>query len=171
MKKLIYIGLAATILISCQEKKQYHRSSPEIDLVRKANETYFNGDWQTFKSLFSDKARIWLNAPRRKNTVLTKEQFTDTLKAGVAGFVEFKVGQDPDYEDPLYEMIVDDEGGKWVHAWFTWIGKTKQGKEVITQVHVSSQIKDNKIEIHFVYVNTLPAYLALQAEDSTKIPN
>lgn len=167
MKKLVYVFLAAIILIACREK-QYLRSSPEIDVVKKANEVYFKGDWQTFHSLFSENARIWLNAPRQKKTVLTPAQFTDTLKAGVSGFEEFKVGQNPEYEDPLYEMIIDDEGGKWVHCWLTWIGKTKQGKEVVTTVHLSSQIKDNKIDIHFVNVNTLPAYLALQENDSIR---
>ena len=104
-----------------------------------------------------------------KKTVITPDQLIDTLKEGITNYSEYKVGQNPDYENPLYEMIVDDDGGKWVHCWLTWLGKTKKGIEVVTPVHFSSHIKENKIVIHFINFNTLPGYLAMQQSDSTKV--
>ncbi len=170
MRKLFYFISVVVILISCRQK-QYFNSSPEIDIIKKANEAYFKRDWETFKSVFSDKARVWLNAPRLKKTVLTKDQLIDTLKAGLLNYAEYKVGKNPDYEDPLYEMIVDNEGGKWVHCWLTWIGRLGNGTEIVIPVHLSSHIKENKIEIHFIYYNALPGYLATQTADSIKVFN
>ena len=167
MKILFYFISIVVILVSCREK-QYFNSSPEIDLIKKANEAYFKADWETFKSVFADKARIWFNTPRSKKTVLTKDQLIDTLKVDLLYYTEYKVGKNPDYEDPLYEMIVDNEGGKWVHCWLTWTGRSGNGTEVVTPVHLSSLIKEGKVEIHFIYFNALPGYRAMQGSDSNK---
>jgi len=167
MRKLIYFISIVVILFSCRAK-QYFNSSPEIDLIKKANEAYFKGDWETYKTVFSDKARVWFNAPRLKKNVLTKDQLIDTLKAGLLNYTEYKEGKNPDYVDPLYEMIIDNEGGKWVHCWLTWIGRANNGTEVITPVLLSSHIKDNKVEIHFINFDALPGYLAIQGKEPTR---
>ena len=162
MKKLFCFASALLILTACQQK-QYFTSSPEIDLVKKANEAYFKGDWETLKSVFADKAKAWFNTSRWKDMALTPDQLIDSFKAGVTNYSEYKMD-----ENPVYEMIVYD-GAKWVHCWYTWSGKTKNGKEVSVPAHLSSLIKDNKIVLHFIIVNTLPGYLAMQPSDSTKV--
>jgi len=167
MKKLLSLVLIF-LIISCNEK-QFFIESSEIDIVKKANEAYFKGDWKTFKSVFDDNARIWVNAPRLKKTRITPDQLIDSLRSGLTKYTEYKSGANPDYEDPGYGMIVDDEGGKWVHSWITWLGKTKNGKEIITPVFLVSHFKENKIVIQFIYYNALPGYLATQAIDSTDI--
>ena len=164
MKKLFYFISIVFTLVSCREK-QYFNSSSEIDLIKKANEAYFKADWETYKSVFADKVRIWYNTPRSKKTVLTKDQLIDTLKAGLLNYTEYKEGKNPDYVDALYEMIVDNEGGKWVHCWLTWIGRSNNGTEVVTPVHLSSLISEGKVEIHFIYFNALPGYLATHKAD------
>ena len=166
MKKLLCFATVLLILSSCNDK-QFFISSSEIDIVKKANEAYFKGDWEAFKSLYNEKARIWVNAPRLKDTRITPDQLVDLLKADIEKYTEYKMGQNPDYEDPGYSMIIDDEGGKWVTNWITWLGKTRNGKEVITPVFHSYHFKENKIEIHFIYFNALPGYLATQESDST----
>lgn len=164
MKKLFCFFSAIVILFACQ-RKQFFISSPEIDVVIQAQVHYLKGDWESFKSVFDTNARIWINAPRLKNTRITRDQLIDTMKASLSDYSEYKIGANPDYEDPGYGMIVDDEGGKWVHTWITWLGKHRSGKEIIIPVFTVSHFKENKIDIQFVYYNALPGYLANQ-EDS-----
>ena len=163
MKKLFCFFSALIILSGCQ-RKQFFLSSSEIDIVKKAHDAYFKGDWESFKSVFDEKARIWVNAPRLKDTRILPDRFIDSLKAGLMNYTEYKIGKNPDYEDPGYSMIVDDEGEKWVHSWITWLGKTRSGKEVIVPVFTVSHFKENKINIQFIYFNALPGYLAKQDE-------
>lgn len=70
MRKLFYFFSAVVIFFSCQSK-QFFIFSAEFNIVKTANEAYFKGDRETFNSTFSDNAKIWLNTPRLKSTVLT----------------------------------------------------------------------------------------------------
>lgn len=159
MKRISWFLLITMVIFSCNEK-QFTLTSPEIDIAIKANEAYFNGDWKTLKSVFTDDARIWVNAPRLKNTKITADQFIDSLKADLTNYSEYKLGNNPDYEEPGYGMIIDDSGAKWVHSWITWLGVTRNGKKIITPVFLVAHFKKDKIEILFIYYNELPAYLA-----------
>jgi len=63
-------------------------------------------------------------------------------------------------------MIIDDDGSKWVHSWITWLGITYNGNKVVTPVFHVSHFNKNKIDIHFIYYNALPGYLATQQQDN-----
>lgn len=163
MRKLFFAVLALLVLNACQEK-QYFDASPEIDLVKKANDAYFKGDWSTMRSVFADTARIWFNTWHTKNDGLTPDQFVETLKTGLENYSEYKMG-----DEPIYEMIVTDEGDKWVHCWFLWSATTKSGVEVNTPVSIGGMVKDGKIVYEAAVVNALPGYLAAQPIDSTSV--
>lgn len=167
MRKLFY-AFSISFLISSCSGKQYFNSSPEIDVVKAACDAYFKGDWNAVKSFFTPEARIWFNTPRLQHTKLNTDQYIESMKADLAYLSDYRSGKNPDYEDPVYEMIIDNEGNKWVHAWMTWIGKTTNGKEVVSPLHISSQVKEGKIDIHFVYFNALPMYMAFQQTDSAE---
>lgn len=139
-------------MAACQ-KKQYFTSSPEIDMVKKGNEAYFKGDWETLRSNYANDAIIYDNHWDSTKT-LTPDQIIEQFKKGLANFTEYRMG------DNVNEMIVTDTGEKWVHSWFIWIGKTKEGKEASTPVNVSFLVKDNKIAMQVNIFNALPGYLA-----------
>ena len=166
MEKVFY-SVTVLLLFTACGRKQYFNSSPEIDIVKRASDAYYEGDWGGLKSIFNDTARIWFNTPRKQKYKLNTDQYIEAMKADLVNFSEYKPGRDPDFPNPVYEMIVDNEGNKWVHVWMTWVGKTKNGHSVVSPLHISSQVKNDKIALHFVYFNALPAYLALQQPDST----
>jgi len=89
MNKLFNFAICLLIISPC-DQKQFVISSPEIDIVRKANEAYFKGDWVTFRSASDDNARIWLNAPRLKNTKITPDQLIDSFKADIKNILTIK---------------------------------------------------------------------------------
>ncbi|MFN2457453.1 MAG: hypothetical protein ABR502_04555 [Chitinophagaceae bacterium] len=147
-------------VLSSPERKQFVLSSPEIDIVRKAGDAYFKADWKSLKSVFAENARIWINAPRLRDTKITVDQLMDSIKKNLLNYSEYKIARNPDYENPGYAMITDDEGAKWVHSWITWLGKTRNGKEIIVPVFLVAHFKQDKIVILFAHFNALPAYLA-----------
>ncbi len=162
MKKLLYLISACLILAACQ-KKQYYTSSPEIDLLKKANEAYFKGDWETLRAAYADTAKIWVNT-LPPETPLTPDQMIEAFKRDVSALSEYHMG-----ENPVYEMVITDTGEKWIHCWLLWSGELKNGKEYSSPVHLASQVKDNKIVFNFILFDGLPGYLAALSSDSTLV--
>lgn len=161
MKKLSFFALGLLALAACQEK-QYFKESPEIDLVKKGIAAYFSGDWDTFRAGYADTAKIAVNVWDEDNWV-GPDAYIEGLKSNLTNYAEYKIG------GSVYEMIVTDEGDKWVHAWFLHSGKTNGGKDATTPVNVSFFVKDNKIAMQIDIFNALPGYLARQPADSTMV--
>jgi hypothetical protein len=156
MKKLLLFFMVAGMLAACQQEKpgQYFASSPEIDLVKKANADYVAGNWDVMKSAYADTAKVYDNVWDRSQQV-TADDFLKSLKGRAEKYSEYKIS-----DDAIYEMIVTDKGEKWVHNWFLWTGKHKNGKEVEIPIHISFLVVDNKIAFQVNMYNVLPAYLA-----------
>ena len=157
----MYFTLTLLILAACQ-KKQYFSSSPEIDQIKKGNEAYFKGDWATLRSLYADTAQIWVNTWHENSKGQTPDEYIEGLKGGLANMSNYKEGN-----PTIYEMVVTDDGTKWVHCWMHWTGSTKGGKEVKSVVHATFSIKDNKVIYQGNIYDSLPGYLAMQP-DSTQ---
>jgi hypothetical protein len=64
----------------------------------------------------------------------------------------------------VYEMIVTDDGDKWVHRWGVWEGKMANGKASSWTSNVSFLVSDGKIRIGAYVFNALPNYLASQPD-------
>lgn len=162
-KSFLILPVIFLLTYACQQQeKQYFTTSPEIDLVKKANDAYFKGDWETFKSCYSDTAKVWINTDPAHDSPITVDQMIDSFKKGLENTSEYKIG-----DFYVNEMTVNDNGGRWVHTWLTWTGKTKDGKDVIFPVNLSSNVVDNKIVIAGLIYNALPGYLASLPSDST----
>ena len=130
MKKYLWTLFAIVLLTgtSCQNKqspKQYFEQSPEIDIAKKSVDAYLKQDWVTYKSLYSDTARIWYNEYWVTNPGLSIGEVIESMKEPLASLVYYS------YEGETWEMIVNNNGDKWVHFWGNWIGKlTADGEEV-----------------------------------------
>ncbi|HLF34699.1 MAG TPA: hypothetical protein VI583_10690 [Cyclobacteriaceae bacterium] len=159
MKKPI-LFLSVLLLAAACGQKQYFTSCPEIDLIKKTNNAYFSGDWQTLRSSFSDTAKIWNITWMGQE--IGPDAYVEMLKSGVADLAEYKMS-----DDAIYEMVITDKGEHWVHNWLLWSGKHNNGKEFSTPVHISSMIKDGKIINNAIIFNELPGYLATMSSDTT----
>ncbi len=153
MKKSVYLILIALLIISCQNEKQYFTDSPEIDLAKRGNEAYLSGDWETLRSLFADTAKILNNG--WWGDEITPDEYISVLEQNVSNFSEYSIS-----DDAFFEMIVNDDGVKWVHSWLLWNGIHKNGIEVKTIVNLGWRIENDKVVIMSVIFNELPMYMA-----------
>jgi hypothetical protein len=155
--KNILLFLSAATLLSCQTRQQqFFTSCPEIDLVKKMNAAYVSGDWQAMRSGYADTAKVYDNTWRDAKP-LTAGDFLAGLQAAVGDYSEYSIAG-----DAVYEMIVTDDGQKWVHNWFLWKGVHKNGTEVRMPIHLSLMIVGDKVVTQVNMYNVLPAYLATQ---------
>jgi hypothetical protein len=160
--KLLLPAVALLTLFSCQQR-QYYTSSPEIDLVKKADAAYFAGDWESLRSCYADSSKTWVNAWHTQQEGVSIDKLINSYKTGLLSYESYKP------ENQEYEMVVNDKGEKWVHCDMVWIGKTKRGKEVRVPVHLTSMVTDNKIVYHKLYYDSFPLYSATQVSDSSQV--
>lgn len=160
MKKLFFL-LTALCLVACQQpKKQYFESSPEIDIVKRAVKAYLNKDWDAFRSMYADTAKIAANV-WSPDKFITLDQHIENEKAGAAYFSDISIS-----DDIVYSMINSDKGEKWVLMWFNWSAKTKNGTRISTPVHEGMRFVGDKVVFHFAHFNELPIYLSMQPADA-----
>ncbi|MEX2234669.1 MAG: hypothetical protein WD824_21065 [Cyclobacteriaceae bacterium] len=155
MKNLFSLFALGLILFSCQTApKQYFANSPEIEMIKKANAAYVSGDWNAMRSVYADTAKIYHNTWDAE-VALNVDDFIKGMQTTAANYNTYKLS-----DDAVYEMIVTDEGQKWVHNWFLWSGTHKNGVEVKIPVNISFLIVDNKVAMQVNMFNALPGYLA-----------
>jgi hypothetical protein len=150
------------LLFSCQQQ-QYFTSSPEIDLVKKADAAYFARDWQTLRSVYADTSKTWINAWHTQEEGVSIDKLIDSYRTGLKNYESCRA------QNQEYEMIINDKGEKWVHCNLVWSGKTKRGKEVSVPVHFTSMVVNNKVVYHNLYYDSFPLYSATQLSDSSQV--
>lgn len=163
MKKYL-ISFIVLILISAyacqyqQVQKQYFEASPEIDVVRKVTEAYLNQDWETYRSYYSDTAKIFENRWYLSGSSMNIDESIESMKA----FASTLVSQT--FEEITLEMIITDKGEKWVYFWGNWIGKiTEEGADIVVPIHHAILLVNEKIVSELNFFDNLPIYLAQQA--------
>jgi len=164
MKKLLYLLSLIMLAIACQtpQEKQYFTLSPEIDIAKQGNEAYLNGDWETLRSYFADSAIVYNNTWLDEGIPI--DEYIANLQEGVTNFSEYSIG-----DDTIWEMIVTDEGDKWVHAWFQWKATHNNGEAIETVVHISWGFTDNKVHTMGVLFDNLPGYLASNPQPADSV--
>jgi hypothetical protein len=131
MKKLFFL-LTAFWFVACQQpKKQYFEASPEIDSVKKSFHAFLSQDWDTFRSIYADSAKIATNTSDSSKFV-NVDQFIIKENYGMGiGYNHGKIHKIDD--DAVYSMFITDKGEKWVLLWFNFSSKildsTKTGYE------------------------------------------
>ena len=135
---LVALGI---LLIPChlqsQTSKQYFEECPEIDLGKKLVKAYLDQDWETYRSCYSDTARIWQNA-----------WYSSDLGNSI-------------YEETIWEMIINNNGDKWVHFWGKWVGKlSPDSEELAVPVHLAFGVVADKVVYEAGFWDNLPMYMA-----------
>jgi ketosteroid isomerase-like protein len=171
MKKLLLITLAVIFFVACQEKQpqRYFADSAETETLKSGIKAYETGDWEAWKSHFSDTAKIYVNSIKP----MSVDDRGNDLKESTSAMSSYGFNHDKEY----VEMVLDKEDETWVYYWAAHKGTfAASGKEVIIPVHLAVQFVDGKIvEEHVYYDGTemnaefaaLMAAEADEAEEST----
>ena len=159
MKNLILL-LIILLGVSCQVEKptkQFFIESPEMDICNKVVEAYENQDWETYRSFYSDTAKLWYNENFDKHPGENIDNYIESIKDNLASMVYYRI------EGDISEMIIDNAGDKWVYMWGFWVGKlTEETDEIETPFHLAYHIKDGKIVEEVGFWDNLPLYLEMQ---------
>jgi len=162
MKKIIFSFLTLSLIsfTSCQQEqttKQYFEQSPEINIAKKVMDSYLKQDWENYRSYYSDTAKLWHNVWWTSDPSITIDQEIEGTKEFLASFNNYS------YEDTIWEMIVNNDGQKWVHFWGKWVGElTQTNEKVETVVHLAFGIVGDKIVYEAGNWDNLPMYLVQQ---------
>ena len=148
MNKTIILGLALTLLISCEKKEaaRFTTNSSEIEIIKALLTDYEEGNWTNWASHYAEGARI------RHNTVkpMTSEELQKNLSVVIKNLSDYKFSQKE--KEIFIEMIVDDKGENWVYFWGIWKGTVSGiNKKLEMPVHIAYKIIDSKIESEYAF--------------------
>ena len=157
MKKLFLTGLVITLLIACQNKPQrYFPESTETATLKAGISAYESGDWEIWKSHFSDTAKIFVNSYKP----VTVEKRLETLKNMTGAMSSYGFNHDKEY----IEMVVDKKDETWVYYWASHKGTfAATNKKLTIPVHLAVQFVDGKIVEEHIYFDGTSMNAELEA--------
>lgn len=138
MKKLLLLLSAAVFLIACEsEQNQYTESSPEIDSAKELLKAYEAGNFEEYRNLYADTAKIYHNS----TTPTSLDEMISSSGEGVKMYSSYGFGTEYDLD-----MVTTDKGNKWVGFWGVWNAKLAgSGEEFNIPAHFSMRFVDGKI--------------------------
>jgi len=160
MKNLFLILGTFFLIVACNSKaERYTTTSPEIDIVKNGIDAYLKADWDVWVTQYADTAKIFHND---WDNYRDPAQVVDGHKAMLAYFDSYGFEADRTF----YEMVIDDEGKKWVYFWGIWRGTVKEtGRELAIPVHLSKQFKDGKNVEEYGFWNLSDMIEAIQESE------
>jgi hypothetical protein len=163
MKNLFLLGLVLVLTLSCQNTEQrYFTSSPEIDTVKELVSDYQNGNWEKWMTHYADTAKIYHNTAEGASASETKESLNEIL----SNVSSYKFDEKPVF----YEMIIDDEGEKWVYFWANWRGTlAANNQEIVIPVHIAANMVDGLIVEEYGYYDVSNFVAALNEIEANKV--
>jgi ketosteroid isomerase-like protein len=156
MKKYTVIPLLISLFfLSCKQdtsKNYFTEASPEIDVMRQMIKDYEAGDWESYKSHYTDEAKMYHNRvnshPRSVNEAI------EDHKAFIGQVANYQYSTT---ENQTVEMIIDSKGTTWVSFWGVWTGTfAESGNKAEIIVHITSRFVDGKINQEHMYWDTAP---------------
>ncbi len=162
MKNLILV-LVLLFGMTCHidhSTSQYFVDSAEINMCKKALNAYVDQDWETYRSMHADTADMYCNLYFINAQGISVDKFIEDYKNNLANLDQYQV------EEYLWEMIIDENGDKWVYLWGKWTGTLSQDEKTIeTPLNIVYHIKDNVIVEEAGFWDNLPFYQAFQKEE------
>lgn len=138
------------LFMACKETApRYASASPEIDMVKALVSDYEEGNWESWKTHYADTVKIHHNSTEAITADALQQQLNSTIDI-MSDYGFQKEGQ-------FYEMVIDDEGEKWVNFWANWEGTIAEtGQKLVIPVHLTVQIAGGKIVEEHGYYDTSP---------------
>jgi hypothetical protein len=155
MRTLLAIFCSLLLFSACQEQR-YFEEAPEIESFKGVMKAYEAGNFDAYSDFYADTAKIYYNTTEAK----TLDQTIEVDKEGVSPFAEYGFGE----EDMDFELVITNEGNRWVGFWGVWTGKiAANGQEISTPVHISARFVDGKIVEEWGYWDNQPMFAAMTA--------
>ncbi|MDH3697666.1 MAG: nuclear transport factor 2 family protein [Flavobacteriaceae bacterium] len=156
MKKVMLFFMAAFLIWSCKNESRYTTESAEIDLVKSLLADYESGSWEDWKGHYADTAKVYHNSAKSISVSdLQKYHASNLEDLSMYKFQE---------KDRFFEMVVDDEGDKWVNFWGTWEGTIAANNQTLEiPVHITAQFKGDKIVEEHAFYNLAEMAMAMMA--------
>ncbi|MCA0153245.1 nuclear transport factor 2-like protein [Winogradskyella vincentii] len=165
MKNILVLGILVLFITACTEHKQrYFAESAETKTLEAGIAAYESGDWNKWKSHFSDTAKIYVNS----KDAITLDARVKDLSAMTEAFSSYGFDKDDDY----IEMVIDKEDETWVYYWGQHSGTMVNGTKLTIPVHLAVQFTDGKITAEHVYFDGTEmnaAMSAMQAESENEM--
>jgi len=164
MKKTLVLLICCIALFSCQNQPRYTTSSPEIDIAKEHLKAYENGDWKTWKEQYTADSKIYHNNWDNSRT-------SDEALTGHQLIISYLSDYEYIDEPMFYEMIIDDDGKKWVNFWGVWQGIiTETGTQIKVPVHLSINYAEGKVVEEYGFWDTSKLIEALnEAKPETPV--
>ncbi|MBT8234645.1 MAG: nuclear transport factor 2 family protein [Bacteroidia bacterium] len=161
MRKIIVFLLTAVLLWSCKTETRYTTESPEIEHVKALLADYDAGRWDAWKGHYADTAKLYHNSTESSSVTDVSKVLAANLEAMSAyGFQE---------KDRFFEMVIDDEGDKWVNFWGTWEGTIAENNQKLEiPVHITVQFTGDKIVEEHAFYNMSELAMAMMALEEAK---
>ena len=161
MKKTMLFLLATILLWSCKSESRYTTASAEIEQVKALLKDYETGNWEAWKGHYADTAKIYHNSTKSSSVADVSKVLASNLEDMSAyGFQD---------KDQFFEMVVDDEGDKWVNFWGTWDGTIAENKQTLEiPVHITAQFANGKIVEEHAFYNMSELAMAMMALEEAK---
>ncbi|WP_159023194.1 nuclear transport factor 2 family protein [Formosa sp. L2A11] len=162
MKKIFLFAFSLVVMTSCKEPvKQYTTSSPEIETIKTLHKYFEDGNYEGLKDLYSEDAEIFENSFESRPVANLITEGKDSRS-----YIE-----DYNFKEGIKcEMIINDEGEKWVNSWAHWKGTLKgSNKQIEIPIISRFLFKDGKIVKEYSYWDNLPGYVAFEDLASEKL--
>jgi ketosteroid isomerase-like protein len=160
MKKIFLLLVTVAIFSACtqQVEQRYFSSSPEIDLAKAVMQSYLNSDWDTYRSFYADTAKIAFNVT--EENAVSVDAVIEQHMLDVQSFSSIETLPKPEF----YEMVITDNGEKWVNYWGVWVGTlAANGQRFEVPLHITSRFVDGKIVEEHGFWNNAAIMMATMA--------
>lgn len=149
MKKLFGVLLLSFLmLIGCQIKPRYTTSSPEIDIAKEHIQSYEDGNWEIWKQQYTEASKIYHN---NWDIARTSTEALNGHKLIISRLSSYEFIDEPMF----FEMIIDDNGKKWVNIWAVWKGTLKESNITLKiPVHLSINYVNGKVAEEYGFWDT-----------------
>ncbi|MCB7479878.1 ester cyclase [Christiangramia sediminis] len=167
MKKAILIIFSMFLFISCNKANKedstvrYTQDSDEISTLKTVIQNYEKGEWDQYRSHFSDTVKMYYNSREAMNidAVVAMHQENN---AALSSY-EF-----PDAKDE-FEMVVTDADETWVNFWGEWQGTIAENDSTVyIPVHITARFEDGKIVEEHLYFDNSGITQALTKLEETR---
>ncbi len=140
MKNLPIGVLLLVFFAACQppaQQARYTTDSPEITQAKATMDAYFAGDWETMRAAFADTAKIYHNSIDH----VGPDDNIKNAQEGVSNVSSYELG-----DDSYWEMIIEDDGDKWVYFWGEWKAvHAKTGNTMSVPFHLAWWYEDGLV--------------------------
>ena len=141
MRRLIELSVLLLFIAACQppaeQQVRFTTDSPEITKGKAIMDAYLSGDWETMRAGFADNAKIYHNSTSH----VGPDENVENLQEGLSNVSSYELG-----DEVFWEMVVDDNGDKWVYFWGEWKAVHAQtGNSMSVPFHLASQYVDGLV--------------------------